>query len=210
MDVQFYGANCLVFSNKELRIVVDDNLAKLGAKSVQKDGDVVLYTGEHDQPTAQPKIMIDRPGEYEIANVSITGVAAQSHLSEKNTPAMSTIYKIAVGDTTYVVLGHLQPNLLDEDQLETLGMVDVLFVPVGGHGYTLDPVGALKLTRHIDPKLVIPTHYADKDLKYDVPQESLETALKEFAMEPKERTEKLRLKPLELSEVTQLIVLERS
>jgi L-ascorbate metabolism protein UlaG (beta-lactamase superfamily) len=107
------------------------------------------------------------------------------------------------------VLGHIYPELSD-DQLEAIGMVDVLFTPVGGHGYTLDAVGALRLTRVIDPKLVIPTHYEDKALKYEVPQTSLAQAVTELSMEPKEKLDKLKVKSTDLGEVTQLVVLQKS
>jgi len=83
-----------------------------------------------------------------------------------------------------------------------------MFVPVGGHGYTLDAVGALKLIKKIEPKLVIPTHYDDKALTFSVPQQSLEEAIKALGMEPKETVAKLKLKQSEMSDVTQLIVLE--
>lgn len=209
MDVQFYGANCVVFSNKDLRIVVDDNLTTLGAKSVTKSGDVALFTGRSTELSVQPKMVIDMPGEYETVDVSITGIPARSHLSEEESDLSATIYKIVVGDLIYVVLGHVYPELSD-DQLEAMGMVDVLFIPVGGNGYTLDPVGALKLMRLIGPKLVIPTHYEDKDLSYEVSQGSLDQAVAEFAMEPKEKIEKLRVKPIDLSDVTQLVLLEKS
>jgi L-ascorbate metabolism protein UlaG (beta-lactamase superfamily) len=88
-------------------------------------------------------------------------------------------------------------------------MVDVLVVPVGGNGYTLDPIGAAKVIKKIEPKLIIPVHYEDKGIKYEVPQVPLEEALKVLAVEPKETVAKLKLKSTELSETTQLIVLER-
>jgi L-ascorbate metabolism protein UlaG (beta-lactamase superfamily) len=62
----------------------------------------------------------------------------------------------------------------------------------------------------IDPKLVVPTHYADKALQFEVPQATLEDAVKELAMEPKDKVEKLRLKGTELAEVTQLLILEKA
>ena len=49
-------------------------------------------------------------------------------------------------------------------------MVDVMFVPVGGNGYTLDGVGALKLIKKVEPKLVVPTHYDDAMLQFPMPQ----------------------------------------
>lgn len=209
MDVQFYGANCVVFTTKELRIVIDDTLAQLGAKSVTKPGDVLLFTGAHDAPTTGARMVIDMPGEYEIGNVSIVGIAARAHMDEKATQKNVTMYKIAYNDTAYVVTGHIYPELT-ESQLETIGMADVLFVPVGGNGYTLDPVGAMKISRSIEPKLLIPTHYDDKALKYEVPQQPLSQVLKEWVMEPKDRIEKLRLKPGELSDTTQLLILEKA
>jgi hypothetical protein len=57
--------------------------------------------------------------------------------------------------------------------------------------------------------LVIPTHYDDKAVKYEVPQAPLEEALKVLALEPKETVAKVKLKASELAESTQLIVLER-
>lgn len=209
MDVQFYGANCLVFSNRDIRVVVDDTLAGMGAKNVAKAGDLLLYTGPHDEPQVEARMVIDMPGEYEIANLSITGIAAQAHVDEASSGKQATIYVLKQSDVTYLVTGHVFPNLT-EDQLESIGIVDVMFVPVGGNGYTLDPVGALKVIRAVEPKLVIPTHYADKALQFPVPQQELPTALKELGMEPKETTAKLRIKPGDLSDVTQLMVLEKS
>lgn len=210
MEVQFYGANCLVFSSKDVRIVVDDNLVSLGAKSVTRPGDLILFTSKQaDDGPADAKMVIDMPGEYEVSNISITGMPARAHMDADETGHGATMYKLVVGDTSYVVTGHVHPDL-NEDELEQLGLINVLFVPVGGHGYTLDPVGALKLIKAIDPKLIIPTHYADKGLRYEVPQLDLDAALKELAMEPKERTQKLKLKPGDLTDLSQLIVLERS
>ena len=89
-------------------------------------------------------------------------------------------------------------------------MVDILVMPVGGNGYTLDPVGGLKLIKAIEPKLVVPTHYADKALNFPVPQQDLSNALKELGMEPKETVAKLKIKLGDLTDVTQLVILEKS
>jgi L-ascorbate metabolism protein UlaG (beta-lactamase superfamily) len=90
-----------------------------------------------------------------------------------------------------------------------LGTIDILVVPVGGNGYTLDPIGALKLIKAIEPKIVIPTHYDDGSANYPVPQQTLADALKNLAMEPRETVSKLKVKAGEMGETTQLVVLER-
>jgi L-ascorbate metabolism protein UlaG (beta-lactamase superfamily) len=208
MDIQFYGANCIVLTIKGARIVLDDNLTALGAKSVLKAGDIALYTGEHKAPTVETKLTIDHAGEYEAAGVSIYGIPARAHMDEPGKQT-ATMYKVISSGITVLVTGHIYPELTDE-QLEAINMVDVMLVPVGGSGYTLDPIGAQKLIRKIEPKLVVPVHYADKALNFEVPQQDLATALTELAMEPKETTSKLRVKESDLRDLTQLVVLEKS
>lgn len=208
MDIQFFGGNCVVLSNKQVRIVVDDNLADLGGKAVVKEGDTVLFTGSHGQPAKPAKIIIDQPGEYEVQGVTINGVAARGHMDEGDQKT-ATMYKIISDDISVLVVGHIYPEL-NEAQLETIGMVDVMIVPLGGHGYTLDATGALALIKEMEPKLVIPTHYADPELQFPVPQSDLTEALKNLAMEPKETASKLRIRPADLTDVTQLILLEKS
>ena len=209
MELQFYGANCLGLAHKGTRIVIDDNLADLGAKSVVKPTDVALYTGPHSEAgKSDARLTFDSPGEYEVADVSVVGIAARSHL-EAEGGLGATMFKLTAGEQSVLVTGHIYPELSDA-QLEAIGLVDLLVVPVGGNGYTVDPVGALKLIKAIEPKLVVPTHYSDKSLKYPVPQQDLAAALKEIGMEPKETVAKLKLKPGELSDITQLIILEKS
>lgn len=203
MEIQYYGANCVRLSTKKAVVVIDDQDG-----SVTKSGDIALFTGTHEPPKADVKLSIDQPGEYEVSNISVQGVAARSHMDEEKGKS-STIFKVVADDVRVVVLGHVYPDLSDS-QLESLGVVDILMVPVGGAGYTLDGVGALHLIKEIEPKMIIPTHYADKSVKYEVPQASLEDALKEMAMEPKETLPKLKLKHGEIHDIMHLVVLENS
>jgi len=208
MDIQFCGANCLLFAGRQKRVVIDDNLADLGAKSITREGDVALFTSSHADPAQQPKLIVDRPGEYEIGDISIYGIAARAHIDEPG-QQNATMYKILIDDLTILVTGHIYPELND-GQLENIGMVDIMFVPVGNNGYTLDGVDALKLIKKIEPKLVVPTHYDDPKLHFPVTQHSLDQAIHDLAMEPKETVAKLRIKPTDLSDTTQLVVLQRS
>jgi L-ascorbate metabolism protein UlaG (beta-lactamase superfamily) len=207
MDLQFFGANCVSLTHKGTRIVIDDNLSDLGAKSIIKNDDVALFTGAHGAAD-KARISFDGPGEYEVSDISIVGITARAHIDEPN-QRNATMFKLRVGELSVLFTGHIYPELTDA-QLEEIGLTDLLVVPVGGNGYTLDPVGALKLIKAIEPKLVVPTHYDDKALNYPVPQQELSNALRELAMEPKETVSKLKLKHGELSDVTQLVVLEKS
>lgn len=209
MELQYFGGNCVRITTKKATIVVDDNLAELGSKSVTKPDDIVLNTNpELVKGATGGRLVISQPGEYEVSNISIQGVAARAHIDEAGT-TKATIFKVQADDIRMVIVGHIHPELTD-DELESIGTVDVLIIPVGGSGYTLDPVGALKVIKGTDPKIIIPTHYDDKGLKYEVPQQELSVALKEMGMEVTETVPKLKLKGADLPEVTQLIVVEKS
>lgn len=208
MDIQYFGANCVKISGKKGSVVVDDNLSSYGLKPIHKPSDILLYTKpQEENKKTEAKLMIDQPGEYEASDISIIGIAARPHTGEQD-DSSAIMYKITIDDIRVAVVGHVHPDLKDT-QLEALGVVDVLVVPVGGHGYTLDGVGAHELIKEIEPKLVIPTHYLDKAIKYEVEQTDLQTAVKALGMEIKETLPKLKVKPSDFSEGTELIVLQR-
>lgn len=207
MDIQFYGANCVTVTYKGDRIVIDDNLAELGGKSIIKANDIVLYTGPHAADAPKGRLMFDSPGEFEVGDVSVIGIPERAHMDEDGSRA--TMFKIVVTDFSLLFVGHVYPSI-NEDQLERIGLVDVMVVPVGGSGYTLDPLGALKLIKEIEPKMIIPTHYAVSGINYPVPQIDLSVALTELGMESREQVGKLKLKSADLTDVAQLVVLEKS
>ncbi len=207
MELQYYGANCLRITTKNAQIVIDDNLSKLGLKSITKPGDIALLTSAEFSAPEGVRFVADMPGEYEMSGVIIHGIAARAHMDEEGKHT-AVIYTIEADDMKIAILGHIYPEL-SEDQLEQIGMADIAVVPVGGNGYTLDGTGALKVIKQIEPKVVIPTHYADKAIKYEVPQAELADALKSMSMEPAERVEKYKIKAGEISDSTRLVVLER-
>lgn len=208
MEFQYYGGNCIKITTKNAVFIIDDNLKTLGVKSITKPDNVAMFT-TLPATNSDARLVITDPGEYEVSGVSIFGIAARAHMDEAGKKT-ATIYKLQYDDTKVCILGHVYPDLT-EDQLEEIGIVDILITPVGGHGYTLDGVGALTLIKKIEPKIVIPTHYDDKTLSYEVPQSSMEDALKNMAMEQKnEALAKFKPKPADYSaETTQLIILER-
>lgn len=209
MEIKFYGGNCVKIQTKKVSVVIDDNLEDLGGTSPAKANDILIYTTRHAQAKnpADGSFLVDTPGEYEIQGVSIKGVAVRAHIDEENKKTASC-FRLIIDDIKIGVVGHIYPDLSDE-QLEAIGMVDVLIVPVGGSGYTVDGVGALKLIKEIEPQIVIPTHYNDPKLKYEVPQADLESVRKTLSMEPAEELDELKLKGREFGENTKLIILKR-
>jgi L-ascorbate metabolism protein UlaG (beta-lactamase superfamily) len=208
MQIEYFGGNCVRLSTKKVTVVVDDNLADLGQKSITKPENISVITNSQlykSIPSGQ--FVIDRPGEYEVMDVSAQAIAARAHIDNEGEQKGLAI-RLVIEDIKIGVLGHIYPEL-SEEQLEALGMIDVLIVPVGGNGYTLDGVGALKLIKKISPKIVIPTHSGDSKLKYEVPPAPLEEAIKGLAMEPSETLDSLKIKGRDFEEGTKLIVLNR-
>lgn len=171
-DVEYKGANAVVFTTKNTRVVFDPALSLVGLKDVAGAQDVQVATEERFAVKNATKLAFDGPGEYEVGDISLKGLPAQRHIDADNDVKNATIYRLVIGDVRCAVLGNIAPKLSDE-QLEGLGVVDIVVVPVGGHGYTLDATAAATVVRQLEPKVVIPVHYADAALQYEVPQDEL-------------------------------------
>jgi L-ascorbate metabolism protein UlaG (beta-lactamase superfamily) len=192
-EIEYKGANCIVVSSKKASLVVDPKLSVVGLKDASVKDAVELATEARFAVNSEDaKLVIEGPGEYGIGDFDIHGIAAQRHLDTEADPKVSTIYRIETGGIRLAVIGNIYEKL-SEDQLEEIGIIDVLVIPVGGSGYTLDATGAATVTRQIDPKVVVPVHYADDALTYEVPQSDAETFIAELSA-PVEEAPKLKLK----------------
>lgn len=207
MDIEFKGANCVLITTKKTGLVVDPKLSSVGLKDIMPKNAIVLATQAATLAADDDAVVIDRPGEYEVRDFSIVGTAAE-RMIDHDKSQMSTIYRVIVGDIRFAIVGHVAAPLSDE-QLEVLGVIDVAIVPVGGNGYTLDAHQAVGVIRQIDPKVVIPTHYADSRVSYEVPQMDLEPFLKELGAVQHEKTPKWKLKGI-LPDVLTVMELERT
>ncbi len=193
MELQFKGGNCVVITTKKAKIVIDDNCKVLGKSSVANKMDIAVFTSDMIKKGTDTgeAFVIDGPGEYEISQVSVKGIAARAHMDEPKEHT-ATVYRFAIGTTMMAVVGHIYPELSDK-QLEAIGMIDILILPVGGNGYTLDAQGAADIIKKIEPKIVIPTHYDLPGFNYEVPQAPLEEFIKAVGVQP-EKVDKLKFK----------------
>ena len=206
MDITYLGAGSVKLSGKNLNVVCDPfddtaGLGKLGAKA-----DVVTLSGADGFGSIAAAMLIDTPGEFEVKGASVTGVPARLHIDESG--HRCTVYSITVDGVNVVVTGNIAGKL-DEDQVENLGQVDVLVVPVGGHGLTLDAEGAASVVTQLEPTYVIPVHYDDGVTTYAMPQDGVDKFLKEMGVSP-EPESRLRIAQKEVSAETQVVLLTRA
>ena len=192
-DIEYKGANSVVISTKKTTIVIDPKLSLVGLKDLVVKDAVELATEERFATNSDAiKLHVEGPGEYGFTDFDVTGIEAQRHLDTEKDELKSTMYRIETGDVRIALIGNIYEKL-SEDQLERLGVTDVLILPVGGNGYTLDGTGAATITRQIGPKIVIPVHYADPALNYEVPQDPIDIFVKELGA-PVEEMAKLKIK----------------
>ncbi len=193
-DIEYKGGNAVIITSKKTGVVIDPKVSILGLKDLSVKGNVELATEARlavNDPEA--KLRIEGPGEYEIGDVSIKGVRATRHIDTEADEPISTMYRLEIGDVRLAVLGNITSKL-SEDQLEEIGIVDILIIPVGGGGYTLDVTSAATIARQVDPRVVMPVHYADAALKYEVPQDEFEVFAKELAAPVEEAGNKYKVK----------------
>jgi len=204
-DIEYKGANCVVISTKKSKLIIDPKLSLVGLKDLSVKDAVELATEERfvvNDPGAT--IVLEGPGEYGVAEFDITGIAARRHLDSESENKISTMYRVEIGEIRIGIIGNIYEKLSDE-QLEQLGVLDILILPVGGNGYTLDATGAASLVGMIDPKIVIPVHYADSSLKYEVPQNELKSFISELGA-PVETVSKYKFKQLPIAPATLSVV----
>lgn len=196
MEISYRGKNCVIIKSKNGMIITDPS-ADLRISEVGKDSSITLLTDDSINNVKDANFVISMPGEYEHNDISITGIPAQRLIDPNG--KKSTIYSISIDGVKIAAIGHIQSPIGDDD-LESLGNVDIAIIPIGGGGYTLDARDASSVIRQLSPKIVIPTHYADKNTTYEVPQDDLELFFNEMSA-IRDKVSSLKIKNGSLPEV---------
>lgn len=210
LEVEYKGGNTIILRTKQGVLVTDPKTSVVGLKDTVVKDAIEVATEERFALTDDgAKLHVEGPGEYGVSGFDIRGVAAQRHLDSGDQPKAGAVYRVEAAGFRIAILGNIYEKL-SESQLEGLGVVDLLVIPVGGNGYTLDATGAAHLTRQIDPRAVIPVHYAESGVNYEVPQGELDPFVKELSVEVEE-TAKYKLKsPSQLPAGLTVVKLARS
>ena len=167
--ITFAGRSCFQISVSNSKdhsadIVIDPFDEKTGLKLPNFSADIVLSThAHHDHNNIKAvkgdPFVISGPGEYEVKGVFVQGIPSWHDDKEGKERGSNTIYVIEAEDIKFCHLGDLGQKQLTDEQLEKIDTIDVLMIPVGGK-YTIDSQEAQKIISQIEPKIVIPMHYA--------------------------------------------------
>lgn len=198
-DIEYKGGNCILITTKGRSLLVDGNLTAIGLKNLNIDNAVQVATNprlQPEYPDTSNNLVLPGPGEYEVGDFAIKGIPVQGATAESSgqdeVSSVNTMYRIEIGTVSVGVIGNIVTGLSD-DQLEALGVIDILVVPVGGGGRTIGSDEAVKLIRMIEPKAVIPVHYSDPSINYPYEQDDVSKFLGELGIQA-EQTTKLKIK----------------
>lgn len=199
VTVEWYGLSCLKIVAKqtvgEVSVLTDPCGADEGVKMPRGvEADLVLVTSD-DAETAKGLVgghpfAISHPGEYESKGVFVYGIAVAPKEGEKaGKAALPTVYRLEIDDLSFAYLGCLDRPLSDQEY-DRLSDVDVLILPVGGHGSALSAADAAETLTRIEPRVVVPVCFKTPGAKREL--DPVEKFLKEAGFAP-ERVDKLKL-----------------
>lgn len=204
-DIQYIGQSCVRLRGKEGVVVSDPFVKANGFDPGKPAAHIVTLSNSSGErlnasavkPMKEQVFVIDGPGEYEVGGIMINGIRTYRDTEKGAQRGYNTIYVLQLDDITFCHLGELGHNLTTH-QLEDIGTVDVLFVPVNGG---LSPAQVTELVASIEPRTVIPL--------YDT-AEQLEKFTQELGLKDVEPQDKLTVTPTTLpaeGEETRVVVM---
>ena len=207
MKIIWYGQSCFKIITKNAVIVTNPFGKETGLKPPRFEADIVTFSDSdysHKDTTIKGEFFeIDGPGEYEIKQTYILGIDS-AHISKDETT--NTIYVIKSEGIKICHLGNFKQNILTDDQLEKIGDVGILMIPVGGAS-TINGEQAVKIINQIEPKIVIPMHYKIAGLKEKL--QGIESFLREIGEDKANEYEQLTVKKDDmLKEKMEVIVMK--
>jgi L-ascorbate metabolism protein UlaG (beta-lactamase superfamily) len=218
VEIAYFGHSSFRLKGRVKAVITDPYGEQVGKYPRDAEADIITVSHDHFDHNAVEKIkglpsgkpgrpfVIDGPGEYEIGGVSVVGVPAWHDEKSGGERGLNTIYVIEMDGLRIAHMGDLGHKLNDQ-QLEEIGAIDVVFVPVGGV-YTIDAKTAKEVVGQVDPWVIIPMHYktADFGLK-DLG--TIDDFLKEMGKTEIVPVAKYSISADRLPEDMQLVVLEK-
>ncbi len=218
MNIVWHGQSFfeIIIKNKkegETKIAIDPFEADfVGLKFPKTEADIVLISHNHKDHSNAKAIggspfVVDTPGEYEIKDVFVKGISAFHDNSNGKERGLVIMFTIMAEGMKVVFLSDLGQKELGSQQVEDLGNVDILLIPVGGI-YTIGAKDASEIISQIEPGIVIPMHYKVPNLKIEL--DDVSKFLKEMGEESTEPQPKLKVSPRDLpseEDETKIIIL---
>ena len=208
MDITWLGHSCFRIKGSQATIITDPFPPELGYTLGKQSANIITLSHQHPSHSyvkgieGEPRI-INGPGEYEISGILILGIATFHDTQRGQVRGKNTVYVMEIDGVSVCHLGDLG-HMLSTEQLEEIGGVDILFLPVGG-GSTISAPIAAEVILQLEPNAVIPMHYKTPGIKREL--DSVNVFLKEMGIGQVEPRPKLTLSKSNLPLSTQVFLL---
>ena len=218
MEIKYIGHSCFRIKGKDTVAVTDPFESKsVGLPMAKLGADIVTVSHDHTDhnkaelvdgtPRRSKPMVVRETGEYEVGGMCVIGTEVFHDEENGAARGKNIVFTFLVDGLIVCHLGDLGHKLSD-DQVEDIGQVDILLVPVGGV-FTLGPAKAVEVVEQLSPSIVIPMHYKREGMSGEF--ESLSTVdefVTKVGLGQAKRAESLKLSKDELPEDTELYILE--
>jgi L-ascorbate metabolism protein UlaG (beta-lactamase superfamily) len=173
VNVRWYGQSAFALAG-DATLFVDPfgDMSAAGARGwvwnypaiTDAAADVLLVTHEHsdhngvDAITGAKHTVRSSAGTFDTPLGKVVGVASEHDQVAGTKRGANVIYVFEMGGLKVCHMGDFGQARLRPEQIDAIGAVDLLFVPVGGTA-TLDGRGAAEVVELLGPSWVVPMHY---------------------------------------------------
>gem|GEM_PF-130927 len=200
MIIELLGLSGVKIQSNNTVILLSPPSEKSEIRASRFKADCIVLGNPNDKINVDPReeklFIVDSTGEYETSGIFIYCI---SNPEKGNPTSLMSLIKIeGISIAHLACLG----NDLTDNQLELFEGADILIIPIGGKD-VLDAKRAKEIIEKIEPRIVIPMHFAQKNLKtaYD----SQEKFFKEIGSNP-EAQDKAKITKKELPQETMEVI----
>jgi L-ascorbate metabolism protein UlaG (beta-lactamase superfamily) len=182
MEITWFGHSCFRLRSKEVIGVIDPFQKSVGYAPLKLTADFVLVSHDHpghnnvDGVGGSPRVLIG-PGEYEIKSIPIVGIQTAHDGEGGRRRGRNVVWIVEMDEVRLAHLGDLG-GPLTTDQVEQMGRIDVLCLPVGVHN-GLNIAQSLETAIQLEPRIVIPMHFHNESRTATTPLETVDAFLRE-------------------------------
>jgi L-ascorbate metabolism protein UlaG (beta-lactamase superfamily) len=207
MDITWLGHACFRMRGRDVTVLTDPPDPKSGHAIPKTEASVVTISHDHPghgslKSVGGEPVVLRSPGEYEVHECLLTGLASFHDEERGNARGKNTVFVIRIDGVVVCHLGDLGHSI-DEAELEALGDVDVLLVPITGPEVNLTAAMAANVVHQFEPKVVVPMSFEPekKDGVY-------KRFLQEMGVKDVQPVPKLSVTRANLPQELQVVVLE--
>jgi len=174
MKVKWLGHSCfLITSEKGTKLITDPYAVGGGINysPIKESADIIIVSHDHSDHNnvsavqGQPQI-IKGSGIKNVSGIEFKGIATYHDKSKGKERGGNTVFCFTVDGIRLCHLGDLG-HLLSQEQIASVGDVDILFIPVGGF-FTIDAAEASQVCTQLMPKVIIPMHFKTRKCAYPI------------------------------------------